>query len=87
MTKFQRGIVVASALVTVMGGWASTARAADGGGACGIIYTCATEPGCQFGSGPCNAAKQEMGCTGVYSTSWCSLVGCYGDNAIACQFI
>jgi hypothetical protein len=86
MTKMQRGIVVASAIVTAIVGWVSQAQAAQAGGSCGIIYACATSEGCQFGSGPCLDAQAEQGCTGTYQSSWCSLLGCGGANGIACSF-
>ncbi len=86
MTKFQRGIVVASALVTVMGGWAVTAQATTRAQSCGIVYGCADEEGCQFGQRRCEEIALEQHCGGTYQMSWCSLLGCSGYNGVACVF-
>lgn len=90
MTKGQRFAVLASAVVTCLGGVVATAHASQQTGSCGIIYGCADEPGCQFGPEVCERIREEHGnCSGTYQTSWCSLVGCEVNpthDAVACVF-
>jgi hypothetical protein len=87
MTSGRKVIVALSTIVCALTAPMVEAQAAQRGPSCGILYYCHGQPGCYYGPGPCAEAQSIAGCSGTYESSWCSLIGCGGENSTACFFI